>query len=49
MWAKWLHNPYHVGGPQHLAHGQNQKWLHNPCKKGPLGMSFKAALKKGAP
>ena len=26
MWAQWLPNPCHLGGPQCSARGQNQKW-----------------------
>ena len=26
-WAKWLHNPCLLGGPQRQARGRNEKWL----------------------
>ena len=26
MWAQWLVNSCHLGGPQCFARGQNQKW-----------------------
>ena len=25
-WARWLHNPYRLGGPHRFRAGQNQKW-----------------------
>ena len=30
-WAKRLHNPYCLEGPQCSTRGQNQKWLPNPA------------------
>ena len=39
MWAKWLHNPCHFGGPQRAAQGQNQKWPFDPFRLGGLGRS----------
>ena len=41
-WARWLHNPCHLGGPQRfrarevesqVAHKWT-RWLHNPCRLG---------------
>ena len=37
MWARWLHNPFLLGGSQCSIHGVIKadhmlaRWLHNPC------------------
>ena len=41
-WARWLHNPYHLGGPHRFTErGAKSKvahkwarWLHNPYRRG---------------
>ena len=40
-WARWLHNPCRLGGPQRFrAEGESQvahkwkRWLHNPRRMG---------------
>ena len=41
-WARWLNNPYRLGGPHRFTSGGAQsevahkwaRWLHNPCRLG---------------
>ena len=36
MWAKWLHNPRRLAGPQRSTRGGNNKTLHgDQCSRGP--------------